>query len=152
MLCYELLRRVILDCFLVFLVSSKKLVDLTISLVEIQIAGSTIIDCYLIRFGLFIFERLEMLECCGSLLHVGNIFFLIICAFLLHADALSKDLVFLTFSTSYRTRIAEIITRKPFLVQGRIQRKGMIDKPVAVELTSSTFSRIIIVQIQILAF
>ena len=147
-----LLRRVILDCFVVFLVSSKKLVDLTISLVEIQIAGSTIIDCYLIRSGLFIFERLKMLECCGSLLHVGNIFILIICTFLLHADALSKDLVFLTFGTPYRTRMADIIIRKPFLVQGRIQRKGMIDKSIAMELASSTFSRIIIVQIQILAF
>ena len=93
-----------------------------------------------------------MLERCRSLLHVRHILILIIIAFLLHTNTLTKNLVLLTFGTSNSTCSTRVFNWNPSHILCRVERKGMIDKPIAVELTSSTFSRIIIVQIQILAF
>ena len=91
-----------------------------------------------------------MLERCRSLLHIGHIFILIIIAFLLHTNTLTKNLILLTFGTSNSTCSTRVFNWNPSHVLCRIERKGMIDKPIAVELTSSTFGRVIIVQIQIL--
>ena len=91
-----------------------------------------------------------MLESGSALLHIRHILFLIEVAFLLHADTVLKYLIFLTLRIANRACVARVVLSNGSLILCRIEREGVVDESIVVELAASTFSSLIIIQIQIL--